>query len=105
MKEYVYPIIGISLIFICTTLGALFVFFIHKKEISPKLTKIFTGFAAGVMFSASFFLSSNGTFISTLSIACLALSIDFPSILIDSIVKVFMSRFGDNTSTSSPTLK
>lgn len=55
MKEYVYPIIGISLIFICTTLGALFVFFIHKKEISPKLTKIFTGFAAGVMFSASFF--------------------------------------------------
>ncbi len=55
MKEYVYPIIGISLIFICTTLGALFVFFIRKKEISPKLTKIFTGFAAGVMFSASFF--------------------------------------------------
>ena len=55
MKEYLYPIIGISLIFICTTVGALIVFFIRKKEISPKLTKIFTGFAAGVMFSASFF--------------------------------------------------
>ena len=55
MKEYLYPIIGISLIFICTTIGALIVFFIRKKEISPKLTKIFTGFAAGVMFSASFF--------------------------------------------------
>ena len=36
-------------------MGALFVFFIRKKEISPKLGKIFTGFAAGVMFSASFF--------------------------------------------------
>ena len=55
MKEFIYPLIGISLIFICTTLGALFVFFIRKKEISPKLNKIFTGFAAGVMFSASFF--------------------------------------------------
>jgi len=55
MQEYVYPLIGIPLIFICTTLGALFVFFIRSKEISPKLGKIFTGFAAGVMFSASFF--------------------------------------------------
>ena len=55
MQESMYPLIGIPLIFICTTLGALFVFFIRKKEISPKLGKIFTGFAAGVMFSASFF--------------------------------------------------
>ena len=55
MPEFAYPLIGIPLIFICTTLGALFVFFIRKKDISPKLSKIFTGFAAGVMFSASFF--------------------------------------------------
>lgn len=55
MEQYVYPLIGIPLIFLCTTLGALFVFFIRKKEISPRLGKIFTGFAAGVMFSASFF--------------------------------------------------
>lgn len=55
MQEFMYPLIGIPLIFICTTFGALFVFFIRKKEISPKLSKIFTGFAAGVMFSASFF--------------------------------------------------
>ena len=55
MPEFAYPLIGIPLIFICTTLGALFVFFIRKKDISPKLGKIFTGFAAGVMFSASFF--------------------------------------------------
>lgn len=55
MSDFVYPLIGIPLIFICTTLGALFVFFIRKKEISPRLNKIFTGFAAGVMFSASFF--------------------------------------------------
>lgn len=55
MPEFAYPLIGIPLIFICTTLGALFVFFIRNKEISPRLSKIFTGFAAGVMFSASFF--------------------------------------------------
>ncbi len=55
MPEFVYPLIGIPLIFVCTTLGALFVFFIRKKEISPRLSKIFIGFAAGVMFSASFF--------------------------------------------------
>ncbi len=55
MKEILYPIIGISLIFICTTLGSLFVFFLGKKNITPKLGKIFIGFAAGVMFSASFF--------------------------------------------------
>lgn len=55
MEEYLYPLIGIPLIFICTTLGAMFVFFVRKKEISPRLNKIFTGFAAGVMLSASFF--------------------------------------------------
>ena len=55
MKDFIYSIIGISLIFVCTTIGALFVFFVRKKEISPKLSKIFIGFAAGVMFSASFF--------------------------------------------------
>lgn len=55
MVDYVYAIIGILIIFVCTTLGALFVFFIRQKEISNKLNRIFIGFAAGVMFSASFF--------------------------------------------------
>ena len=55
MEQILYPILGISLIFLCTTIGSLFVFFLGKKEISPRLNKIFTGFAAGVMFSASFF--------------------------------------------------
>ena len=55
MPEFAYPLIGIPLIFLCTTIGAFFVFLIRKKEISPRLNKIFTGFAAGVMFSASFF--------------------------------------------------
>lgn len=55
MPKYVYPILGLSIIFLCTTIGAFFVFFIRKKEISPRLNKILTGFAAGVMFSASFF--------------------------------------------------
>ena len=54
MADYLYSIIGISLIFICTTLGALFVFFFKNKEISPRLNKIFIGFAAGVMLCASF---------------------------------------------------
>lgn len=55
MADYAYAIIGISLIFVCTTLGSLFVFFLRKKEISPTLNRIFVGFAAGVMLSASFF--------------------------------------------------
>ncbi len=54
MSDYVYTIIGISVIFACTTLGALTVF-LFKKSISNKLNRIFIGFAAGVMFSASFF--------------------------------------------------
>lgn len=55
MANYIYAIIGISLIFICTTIGALMVFFFKNKTISPKLNRIFIGFAAGVMLSASFF--------------------------------------------------
>ena len=55
MPDYVYAIIGLSLIFACTTLGSLFVFFIRKKEIPHVLNKIFVGFASGVMLSASFF--------------------------------------------------
>lgn len=55
MPDYVYAIIGISLIFVATTLGALLVFVIRKKDISVKLNRIFTGIAAGVMLSASFF--------------------------------------------------
>jgi len=79
MKDYAYPLIGIPLIFLCTTLGALFVFFIRKKEISPKLNKIFTGFAAGVMFSASFFslikpaIESNVTYMPTWVIAVISI--------------------------------
>lgn len=45
---------GIILPFIGTTLGAATVF-VLKKEISAALQKILTGFAAGVMVSASFF--------------------------------------------------
>lgn len=55
MPNYFYAIIGIAIIFLCTTVGALFVFLLKKKNISPLLNRIFIGFAAGVMFSASFF--------------------------------------------------
>lgn len=55
MPEFVYPILGISLVFICTTIGSLVVFFIRNLQISANLNKIFIGFASGIMLSASFF--------------------------------------------------
>ena len=55
MPPYVYVIIGLSSIFLATTLGSSFVFFFRKKEINPKLNQIFIGFASGVMLAASIF--------------------------------------------------
>ena len=55
MSPTLNAVIGISIIFLCTTLGSSFVFFFRKKDISPKVSQIFTGFAAGIMLSASFF--------------------------------------------------
>ena len=55
MNPTVTTLIGISIIFLATTLGAAFVFFIRKDSISPRLNQILTGLAAGIMLSASFF--------------------------------------------------
>ena len=55
MNPIVNAVIGISLIFLCTSLGSAFVFFIRKKEISPNLNQIFLGFASGIMLAASVF--------------------------------------------------
>ena len=55
MNPIVNAIIGISLIFLCTTIGSSFVLFFKGKSISPKLNRIFLGFAAGIMLSASVF--------------------------------------------------
>ena len=55
MSPIVNAIIGISLIFLCTSLGSAFVLFFKGKEISPRLNRIFLGFAAGIMLSASVF--------------------------------------------------
>ena len=55
MPDYVYAIIGIALTFLSTALGSVLVFAFKKKQISDLLNRIFVGFAAGVMFSASFF--------------------------------------------------
>ena len=55
MDKIWYVILGISITFFCTTLSSAFVFFLKKKELSPALAQIFTGFAAGVMLSAAFF--------------------------------------------------
>lgn len=52
--EYVYTIIGISIIFIATTLGSSLVFFV-KRNISEKLNQMIYGFSSGVMFSAAVF--------------------------------------------------
>ena len=46
-------VIGILIPFIGTTLGAAMVFFL-KNDVSDKLRRILTGFAAGVMLAASF---------------------------------------------------
>ncbi len=47
-----YTILGFSIIFVATTLGAAVVF-LFKKDISEKLNTIFLGFAAGIMIAAS----------------------------------------------------
>lgn len=83
MSDNLYAVIGILLIFICTTLGAFFVFFI-KKDISQKLNSIFVGFAAGVMLSASFFSLIN---------PALAFETKIPSWLIVGLSLIFGAGF------------
>jgi ZIP family zinc transporter len=96
MKDYLYAVIGISLIFICTTIGALFVFFFKNKEISPRLNKIFIGFAAGVMLCASFTslivpaLNSEVTYMPSWSIVAISLVLGAGFLwLIDKLVPHF----------------
>lgn len=108
MEQYVYPLIGVPLIFICTTLGALFVFFIRKKDISPRLNKIFIGFAAGVMFSASFFslikpaLETNVSYMPTWVIVMISIALGAGFLwLIDKIVPHFHAS--ENSDEGLPT--
>lgn len=54
MNSIIVSIISLSIIFLATTLGSSFVFFI-KKEISIKVNNMILGFASGIMVSASFF--------------------------------------------------
>ncbi len=96
MKDYLYAVIGISLIFICTTIGALFVFFFKNKTISPRLNKIFIGFAAGVMLCASFTslivpaLNSEVTYMPSWSIVAISLILGAGFLwLIDKLVPHF----------------
>ena len=55
MTPELTAVIGITIIFLGTTLGSAFVFFLRKSSISPRLNQILTGLAAGIMLSASFF--------------------------------------------------
>ena len=41
MADYVYAIIGIATIFLCTTIGSLVVFFIRKKQISESFASLY----------------------------------------------------------------
>ena len=94
MNDYVYAIIGILLIFVCTTIGSLFVFF-FKEKISSKLNKIFIGFAAGVMLSASFFslikpaLESEASYMPTWAIV--GISIICPSFNTITLLNTFLA--------------
>ena len=55
MSPTLLAIIGISFIFLCTTLGSASVFLFGKKPVSDKVREIFLGFASGIMLSASIF--------------------------------------------------
>ncbi len=55
MSPTLSAIIGIGLIFVCTGIGASFVFFYKGKTISEKVNQIFLGFASGIMLSAAIF--------------------------------------------------
>lgn len=108
MEQYAYPLIGVPLIFICTTLGAVFVFFIRKKDISPRLNKIFIGFATGVMFSASFFslikpaLETNVSYMPTWVIVMISIALGAGFLwLIDKIVPHFHAS--ENSEEGLPT--
>jgi len=96
MADYIYAIIGISIIFLATTLGALFVYFFKNKEISNRLNRVFVGFASGVMLSASFFslikpaLEVNTTYMPIYVVVALSLILGAGFLwLIDKIVPHF----------------
>ncbi len=52
MTNLAMTIFGFTIIFVMTTLGAMFVFF-FKKNISIKVNTVFLGFASGIMIAAS----------------------------------------------------
>ena len=54
MSDLFLPVIGFSIVFVATTLGAALVFFV-KKDVSEKNNAAFSGFAAGIMVAASVF--------------------------------------------------
>ena len=55
MAPTVNAVVGLSILFLATTLGSSFVYLFGKRKISDTVRKIFLGFASGVMLSASIF--------------------------------------------------
>ena len=101
MSDYLYSVIGLSMIFVATTLGATLVFFFSKNAISKKLNQIFTGFAAGVMLSAAFFslikpaLEANTTYMPDWAIVSISIILGAGFLwLIDKTVPHFHSGEG-----------
>ena len=102
MENILIVILGISLIFVCTSIGSAVVFFFRKKEISPKVNEIFLGFASGIMLSASIFslivpvLESGASYMPIWAIVALAVILGAAFIWgIDKTVPHFHVQGGD----------
>ncbi len=101
--------LGIALIFVATTLGAMAVFFFRKRNISPKLNQIFLGFAAGIMLSASIFslivpaMEEKTEYMPSYAICAIAIALG--ALFLWGLDKLIPHIHGDNTEEGVPTAK
>ena len=102
MNNIAITILGISIIFLATTLGAAMVY-LFRKDISPKLNTVLLGFAGGIMIAASIWSliipaiedsASWGTWKFVPAVAGIALGAAF-MVLIDKIVPHFHQGTGE----------
>lgn len=110
MDYTLLTIIGLSIIFLSTALGALIVFFFKKEQLSSRIKQIFLGFASGVMLSAAVFslimpaIESGGEqFIPTWAIV--AISIMVGGLFIWGIDKLVPHIHNDGNEEGLPTTK
>lgn len=111
MNHTLLTIIGLSILFIGTALGAALVFFFKKEQMSSRLKQIFLGFASGVMLSAAVFSlimpaienGGSGQFIPTWAIV--AISIILGGLFIFGIDKLVPHIHRDGDEEGLPTTK